>query len=467
MLNRQQVHELLEERLVEPTRVERPLYAGVELEFPLVNLAERPVDFVIVHSLTERFCAQFSFVPLALDNHGNIYSVGCPQTDDTLSYDCSYNNLEFSFGRVDDLCEVHQRFARYYRFIQEELAAHNHTLTGLGINPHRSLNRHEPLPNGRYRMLYRFLQSAALQPQPNHFHTHYDFGMFTSASQVQIDVTSDALISTLHAHELLEPLKAALFANSVLEDRGVHYLCARDMLWEDSMHGQNPRNVGAFGVVPHSVEELLGYIATQSIFCSERDGRYLSFTPTPIVEFLAAPQFEGEYFEDGEWHRVPFVPQERDVAYLRTYKFSDLTFRGTIEYRSCCCQPAGDALSVAAFHLGIAGASANEQLIELLAGAQGLPSVLVAGAPSPDVLRRLLVRRDWPASLDRAALKRLLLEVLGLACAGLAARGRGEEHFLNPLYERAERLENPAQRLIRLQTEGQSPEQIIHRYAAL
>jgi gamma-glutamylcysteine synthetase len=519
MLSEQRVRELIEKRFIEPTRVARRLYAGVELEFPLVNLAGRPVDFTVVHSLTERFCEHFSFVPVALDNHGNIYSVACPQSDDSLTYDCSYNNLEFSFGRVDDLCEVHRRFTRYYAFIQEALAVRGHTLTGMGVNPHRTLNRHEPLPTGRYRMLYRFLQSAALQPRPNHFHTHYDFGMFTSASQVQIDVTSEELLSVLRAHELLEPLKAVLFANSVLADRGLRYLCARDMLWEDSMHGLNPRNVGAFKELPSSVDGLRDYIASQSIFCTERDGRYLSFTPTPITAFLAAPRFEGEYFEDGEWHRAQFVPDERDLPYLRSYKFSDLTFRGTIEHRSCCCQPARDALSVAAFHLGLAGGNMAARVIGLLGedanplatlvggaadgevadaaasgaaadaavggvagGAAGAAAggaaanaavggvagdAVDAAADTPATLRRQLVRQDWPATLDRDALKRLLLEVLELAQAGLVARGRGEERFLTPLYKRTERLENPAQRMLRLQAEGKDPTQIIQDYATL
>jgi gamma-glutamylcysteine synthetase len=157
---------------------------------------------------------------------------------------------------------------------------------------------------------------------------------------------------------------------------------------------------------------------------------------------------------------VTFTPNERDLTYLRTYKFNDLTFRGTIEYRSCCCQPVRDALSVAAFHLGLAGTEANERLLRLL----GEDNPLYDDSP-PSILRRQLVLQAWSSSLDRAALKRLLLLVLELAQDGLIARGRGEERFLAPLYKRVERLENPAQRMLRLQCEGWSPEQIIRDYA--
>jgi gamma-glutamylcysteine synthetase len=471
MMDGQRLRELLAERFIAPTCAKRRLYAGVELEFPLVNLVGRPVDFVVAHSLAERFCECLSFTPVALDNHGNASAVVCPATGDSLTYDCSYNNLELSFGRVEDLCEVARRFDRYYAFIQDELARVGHTLTGMGINPHRALNLHEPLPNGRYRMLYRFLRSAELQPRPNHFHAHYDFGMFTSASQVQIDVACDALIPTLCAHELLEPLKAVLFSNSVFEDRGVRYLCARDMLWDDSMHGLNPRNTGVFGKLPRSVEELLDYIASESIFCTERDGRYLTFAPVPVAKFYAMPYVGAEFFEDGQWRATTFVPDERDVSYLRTYKFEELTFRGTIEFRSCCCQPARDALCVAAFHLGLADVSANGQLARLLGGGScGDIGIVRTGTgvgtgATPDTLRKQLVRQEWPSSLNRAALKRLLLEVLELAWVGLVARGKGEERFLAPLYDRAEHLENPAQRMLRLQREGWDSERIIRDYA--
>ncbi|MFQ9792099.1 MAG: hypothetical protein ACLRX7_01780 [Acutalibacteraceae bacterium] len=41
------------------------------------------------------------------------------------------------------------------------------------------------------------------------------------------------------------------------------------------------------------------------------------------------------------------------MEYLRSYKFEDLTFRGTIEYRSACCQPVSECMCVAAFHVGL------------------------------------------------------------------------------------------------------------------
>ena len=45
-----------------------------------------------------------------------------------------------------------------------------------------------------------------------------DFGTFTSASQVQLDVSYDQLTDVINVFGLLEPYKAILFANSYLPD---------------------------------------------------------------------------------------------------------------------------------------------------------------------------------------------------------------------------------------------------------
>jgi gamma-glutamylcysteine synthetase len=513
-ITRNQVRALLDQRFIEPTRQQRPHYAGIEIELPIVNLSQGaaaggaammgalrsdatvmdasqqgtsqqgvttrstsqqgattrsataspalPVDFVVIHALTEAFAKRFGFVPSAMDNHGNVYQLIDPITDDNLCYDCSYNNLEFSFGKVDDLGMVQQRLAAYLAFVQETLARSGHIVTGMGINPHRAVNRHEPLPNGRYRMLAHHLSKAGKTPTPLYFHPYPDYGMFTSASQVQIDVEFPQLIDTIRVHSLLEPLKAVLFANSPFVDAGVSYLCARDMLWEYSMNGYNPHNIGAYERIPASIDELLDYLASLSIFCAEREGRYHDFLPTPIIDYLASEKVRAEYLEHGSYHSCDIQPTLADLPHLRSYKFLDLTFRGTIEYRSCCCQPLSDALSVAAFHLGLAEAdNALSELDQVLAA----DHVLSGHGYSHVELRRLLVRRSWPDFIDLRKLQSLLLAVMEIAHRGLYARGKGEERLLDVLFDRVDRMENPAQRALRELESGTSLETLIHEYA--
>jgi gamma-glutamylcysteine synthetase len=500
---------LLFERFIEPTRQVTQSYAGVEIELPIVNLRREPVDFEVVHALSAAFSAAFDFeasdwdaegattklvkASTAPDEPGSAPDAAAPDepgstapdaaapsstapgstapdaaaasSGDVVTYDCSYNNLEISFARTDDLLALRRRFKEYYRFIRAELLRSEHSLTGMGINPHRAYNRPEPISNARYRMLYHFLRRC--DAADSRFHPWPEFGMFCSASQVQIDIPYHRLLQTLDVFERLEPFKAVLFANSVLDapahNPGPTLLCARDMLWERSMQGYNPLNVGISERTPQSIEDLLVFLGRLSIFCARRDGRFLDFVPIPFAEYLEREQVIGTFFDEksGAFREMPFVPEAADIAYLRSYRHCDLTFRGTVEFRSCCAQPLGDTLSVAAFHLGLV-----ENIDALGALLDADRSLYGHGFGAPE-LRRLMVLRLWPDFVDRAALREQLLAILELANAGLAARGRGEEVLLEPLYIRAWNLSNPARELLAKREQGVPLATLIHLYAEL
>jgi len=464
-MNRQEALDLLHEKYITPTKDKRDLWIGVEIEMPIINLKKEAVDFAVVHDLTRRFKERFGFYVAVIDEKREICSLLEFKTDDILSYDCSYNNLELSFGRENDLNVINERFAGYYRFINEVLHESGYTLTGLGVNPYRKYNNRTPILNGRYRMLYHHLASYEKYRYriPMFFHPYPDYGMFSSASQVQLDVDYDALIPTIKAFSLLEPLKALLFSNSVLIGEREELLCCRDMLWENSTHGINPHNIGMFDETPESVEELLEYIASTSIYCTEQDGKYINFEPINIVEYFAREEVEGEYYdkEDDSYHDVVFRPRKEDLAYLRSFKFEDLTFRGTIEFRSVCCQPIRDAFTVAAFHLGLI--RQPEKLNAILENDR----VIYRHGYSATELRKLFNLRKLPEFVDRNALRNLLTEVLELSYGGLKARGLGEEVYLAPLFERADRLTNPAVQLLESLEAGADVEEIIRNYAAL
>jgi gamma-glutamylcysteine synthetase len=469
LLNSRQIRELLYQRFIAPTTKHRKQFAGIEIELPLVNLKSAPVNFHVVHSLTSQFQEHFNFLVSKLDNHGNTFALESPINGDLYTYDCSYNNLEISFGKTDKLGDVDDRFRDYLEFIQTTLAAQNHCVTGMGINPHRNINWNVPLPTGRYRMLFHHLSSAATIKAPMFFHPFYDYGMFTSASQVQIDVDSDQLIQTLKASDLLEPFKAVLFANSPLDFLGDNYLCARDLLWEHSMQGYNPHNIGVFEHPVESIEELLDYLSSTSIYCVERDGHYINFKPMLITDYFATTQLNGEYFGYGQYQPITFSPRISDLEYLRTYKFADLTFRGTIEFRSICTQPLSDTMAAPALHLGLMNQSAA--LLEIL---EQDDSIYGHGYTTSE-LRKLLVKR-WPKSnnpydlpdfIDTAKLQSTLLKILDLAHQGLVAKAKKDERFLDPLFERAQKLESPALKALRQQENGISLDKIIQENAVL
>ena len=459
-MTRERILNLLYDRYIKPTEDKKDSFIGVEIEMPIINLNNEAVDFEIVHKLTAAFLNEFNFTAAGFDEEGHIYSALNKENGDVFSYDCSYNNMEFSFGREKNLNTVYERFLKYYSYVQEFFEPYNYTLTGMGINPNRKLNQNIPIENGRYKMLFHHLSSFHKYFYiPMFFHRYPQFGMFSSASQVQLDVTRDRLPETIRVFNALEPIKALLFSNSVLLGEDEELLCCRDMLWENSTHGINPHNVGMYDCEINSVEDLLGYISTTSIYCVEREGKYLNFEPVNIVEYFSKDSITGEYMENGERRCMSFKPEAEDVAYLRTFKFEDLTFRGTIEFRSACCQPISDVMTVAAFHLGLMNKTA-----ELSTLIDNDTSIYHNGYTAVE-LRKLLNRRELPAFIDKDGLYSLAFNVLDLCRDGLKERNLGEEVFLEPLFERIEKRTNPAKSMLESLKNGESIENIIKSYS--
>ena len=451
---------LLYEKYIEPTRGNRNNYIGIEIEMPIVNLHKEAVDFANVHRVTAKFMEHFGFETVKRDEDGNVCLAEDPTEHDSLSYDCSYNNLELSLGRVSDISEADERFGRYYAYLQECFAEYGYTLTGMGINPYRIYNQNVPVPNGRYRMLFHHLHSCdRYRRLPMYFHPHPEFGTFASASQVQLDVSYDEIPEVINTFSLLEPVKAIIFANSVLLGEAEEYLCYRDILWENSTHGINPHNVGPYEYEFRDVEELLDYIQSTSIYCAERDDRYVNFRPMPLKEYFAQDEVEGEYYRDGKYHKMIIVPKNEDLEFLRSFKHEDLTYRGTIEFRSVCCQPIKDAMSVAAFHAGL-----KDRLHELTSMLEN-DGVLYGHGYNATELRHLMIKRDLPSFVDEDEVYRLAGDVLNLAAQGLKRRGKGEERYLEPLFERVERHESPAAYMLRRLSEGSTIEELVKEYS--
>ena len=443
MVDKALVQEKIYEKYIGATKKNRKKYIGIEVEMPIVNLDKQAVDFARIHELTAKFMEHFQFEVMSRDDEGNIHAAIHPENGDILSYDCSYNNLELSFGKEKTLQALYQRFREYYTYIQQELEQYHYTLTGMGVNPYRKYNKNVPIPNGRYRMLFHHLNSyPKYKDLPMDFHEYPDYGLFSSASQVQLDVDYEDLITTIRAFSRLEPVKALLFNNSILIGEQEELACCRDMFWENSTHGINPHNIGMFDCEIKSVEELQEYLESASMYCVERGDKYINFSPIPVMEYFEQDTITGEYYADGSYHEISFAPEIEDLDYLRTFKFEDLTFRGTIEFRSVCCQPIEDVMTVSAFHLGL-----KRRLKELDLLLQE-DHVIYHHGFSEAKLRKMFVRQELPDFVNREALYGLAEQIVDLAKKGLMERGYGEEIYLAPLYERIRQQTNPARKML-------------------
>ena len=289
---------LIYDRFIAPLQKPRANYIGIEIEMPVVNLSGEKTDKTVSITAVKKAIEHFGFTPNKFDDDGICHEAVCGDTGDVFSFDCSYNNFEISLGRVRTLHEAQARFRDYVRFINGELNRYQHTLTGMGINPNYKINDFNFVPSPRYRMLEGYLKKCKVWK--GQFHPFYGYGTFSSASQVQLDVTEENLCETIEAFSLVEPLKTVLFANSFFPDKP-ELLCVRDYFWEQSPHGINPGNVGFFEPLPKSTGEITDYLSKASIFCAERDGKYLFFYPIPFDEYLKRDTVEGEYY-DGDYH---------------------------------------------------------------------------------------------------------------------------------------------------------------------
>ena len=449
--------EAIYERFIVPTIGRTGSYAGVEFELPIYNMKGGPTDYDVVHGMTEAFIKRFGADDIRYDDDGYICFAESNATGDSISFDCSYNTFEIAFGKEKSLCEIEKRFVDYYDLACGYLRERDHTLVGSGINPGYRVNRRDPVANGRYRMLLHHLESYTDHPADMEFHDVPYYGLIVCSAQTHIDVREKDLIKDIRTYEKLEPLKGLLFANSPYEGG---YLCVRDHFWRDSMHGVNPRNVDCWGDEIETEDDIVDYISNMSLFCAERGDKYISFRPVPMREYVTMGSMTGEYPDGDQYRKTEFTPGISDIDHLRSYKYVDLTFRGTIELRSACMQPAYQAMSVPAFNLGV---SAKLDGFEKLLSSHPL----YHSGYTPAELRRMSVMYDVPGFMKGKEMSELLLCAVDLARDGLKQRGCGEEKYLDPLYERAERIMSPARELVDGLRSGRDIGDYVDRFSRL
>ena len=461
MTGNDRLNETIYERYIKPTKRKRTRTVGLEFEFPIVNLSARPVDFPAIHRVTDKFIGAFGFSDIRRDDDAHIYFAGDTVTGDSISFDCSYNTLEFSFGTDTEIDTLYGRFRRYYEYMQSELGKAGHALTGMGINPGYAVNRNVPVVSERYRMLFHHLCSYKNYGKEILFHDHPNFGLFSCASQVQLDVEEENLVEVLNTFTLLEPLKALLLANSLWTEDANEFLCSRDYFWRNSLHGLNRHNVDMYGLRFESIDEIILYIRSMSIYCVERDGKYVNFSPIRLSDYFSSDSVEGEYYKDGAYHAITVHPELSDIMYLRSFKFEDVTFRGTVEFRSVCEQPVSEIMASGAFHAGL-----MENLHALTYCLENDHVIYHKGYNASE-LRRQFVMTDIPAIYDKKQLSSLLVKLLDIAADGLRIRAMGEEKFLEPLYYRAERLMSPARQMKEGMNGGKSLADYIREFGEL
>ena len=227
MMKQFDIDKAIYEKYIVPTKHKTGYMIGIEFEIPILNMSQEKIDFSVIQKVVLALREAFDLNIEKRDDNGDIYCLSNEETGDTISFDYSYCNVEFSMGTVSNLHVAYERFKTYYQFLERELDKYHYRMTGMGVSPYGIYNDNNALPGQRYRMIQHHLESYVEHPRFKAFHSRPNFGSYSCASQVQLDVSEENLIRTINTLNRLEPIKAVLFSNSLQYQCICIRVCAR------------------------------------------------------------------------------------------------------------------------------------------------------------------------------------------------------------------------------------------------
>ena len=346
-MTKQQAIKLLKEKYLSNMKEDSELFVGVELEFPIVETNGNKTNIEVTKNLFRTLANLSDFeVEKRDDDQNPIQLVHCSSKDRIL-FELSYNTIEFAFEKAHSIDEVAKRFEAYLKIIQPILQENNHEIQGHGIHPLWKENDNSPVKIERYKMLMAFL---AMNGTGMKTHPYPSYGAFICGNQVQLDVRRDNYIRIINAFNKIEAAKAYLFSNSEFSSEAWDTKIARDIFWEESLHGYYKENVGIFPKDYQSEEEFFNNLARTAIFTVTREGKSYYFKPIRVEDYLDQKEIIA-YTTDGKEKNIN--PVKEDLKQHRSYQFQDLTARGTVEFRSVCTQPLETTFAPIAFELGL------------------------------------------------------------------------------------------------------------------
>lgn len=416
-MTKQQAIKLLKEKYLSNMKEDSELFVGVELEFPIVETNGNKTNIEVTKNLFRTLANLSDFEVEKKDDDKNpIQLIHCSSKDRIL-FELSYNTIEFAFERARSINEVAKRFEAYLKIIQPILQEDNHEIQGHGIHPLWQENDNSPVKIERYKMLMAFL---AMNGTGMKTHSYPSYGAFICGNQVQLDVRRDNYLRIINAFNKIEAAKAYLFSNSEFSAKAWDTKIARDIFWEESLHGYYKENVGIYPKDYQSEEEFFNNLARTAIFTATREGKSYYFKPIRVEDYLDQKEITA-YTADGNEKIIK--PVKEDLKQHRSYQFQDLTARGTVEFRSVCTQPLETTFAPIAFELGL--------FVELEKLENFLEDSSFFKNEEQDYRK---LRKKYSKKIlskeEKEAIQSFSKDLLDIAEAGLMKRGYGEEKFL-------------------------------------
>lgn len=416
-MTKQQAIKLLKEKYLSNMKEDSELFVGVELEFPIVETNGNKTNIEVTKNLFRTLANLSDFeVEKRDDDQNPIQLVHCSSKDRIL-FELSYNTIEFAFERARSINEVAKRFEAYLKIIQPILQENNHEIQGYGIHPLWKENDNSPVKIERYKMLMAFL---AMNGTGMKTHSYPSYGAFICGNQVQLDVRRDNYLRIINAFNKIEAAKAYLFSNSEFTAEAWNTKIARDIFWEESLHGYYKENVGIYPKDYQSEEEFFNNLARTAIFTATREGKSYYFKPIRVEDYLDQKEIIA-YTADGNEKIIN--PVKEDLKQHRSYQFQDLTARGTVEFRSVCTQPLETTFAPIAFELGL--------FVELEKLENYLEECSFFKNEEQDYRK---LRKKYSKKIlskeEKEAIQSFSKDLIDIARGGLIKRGYKEEKFL-------------------------------------
>ncbi len=392
--------EIIYERFITPFAGRVRGNIGVELEFPLINKNGGNVDTVFVSSIMDYFekkgfrCVLWGVggEKLFMEN-----SAG-----DTLSFDNSYNNFEFSMMYGDNLLDIKKRFFEYYSEVQGFLNKGNHALCPRGTNPNYPGIDVNHTPFSTYNMVQEYLHKFRGS------HRYNDFPAFMSSVQTHLDTDLKSLPEVYTLFCRMDFVRGLLFGNSP-DFEGKGWRIFRDYLWEKSGFGNCPEITGSVDYAFNTTDDIVDFFLKKGMFNRIRDGKYEVFEPVEIKKYFSEEKYGAK---------------EEDIEFYLSFRNVEITSRGTLEIRSDCTQPEGRFLMPPAFNLGILyNADKARECLENFFKTNGINKL-------PSELRNLVCESREIEIAPKEVLDKLSGDMLEIASEGLKKRGKGEEILL-------------------------------------
>ncbi|WP_271078343.1 glutamate--cysteine ligase [Aurantiacibacter sp. MUD61] len=360
---------------------------------------------------------------------GKVDVIAMSGEDGTISLEPA-GQLELSGAPLETLHQTCAETGRHLTQVKSIGEDCNVGFLGLGMWPDKAREDLPVMPKQRYEIMMRHM--------PRVGSLGLDMMLRTCTIQVNLDYSSEAdMVKKFRTGLALQPLATALFANSPFtEGKPNGFLSYRSHIWSDT----DPHRTGMLPFVfedGFGYERYVDYMLDVPMYFVYRDGKYHDAAGLSFRDFMK-----------GELSILPGeLPTESDWWDHLSTAFPEVRLKSFLEMRGADGGPWNRICALPALWVGL--------LYDETALDAAWDLVKDWSMEEREALRNAVPAKALDASIPGGGkLRDLASEVLDIAHAGLAARGRlnsmgdNETGFLNPLRQIVDSGKVPAQVLL-------------------